>query len=116
MLNTEKRCPKTQKIKTALEKQHFDLEFFMKSTDAAMSPRRYFHTRTHPVDLENLWEIGKKKKTFEEFLKKEKKFLWGRKLNELALKILKRQTAAFVQPLHWWRFDEDPPSDVLLHH
>ena len=41
-------------------------------------------------DLENLWEIGKKKKTFEEFLKKEKKFLWGRKLNETGTENLEK--------------------------
>ena len=56
----------------ALEKQHFDLEFFMKSTDVGLyDVAKKIISHLDHEDLKNLWIIGKKNKTFEEFLKKE---------------------------------------------
>ena len=57
--------------------QHFDLEFFMKSTDAGLyNVAREIFSYLKPLDLINMEEIGKTNKTFEEFLKKENDFLW----------------------------------------
>merc|ERR1712080_202298 len=76
-------------MEMALEKQHFDLEFFMKSTDVGLyNVAKKIFSHLDPLDLNNLWEIGKKNKTFEEFLKKERNFLWE-KFEKATLKILK---------------------------
>jgi len=73
----------------ALENQHFDLEFFMKSTDVGLyDVAKKIFSHLDPVDLANLGEIGKTNKTFDEFLKKERDFLW-KKFEEATLKILK---------------------------
>ena len=74
-----------------LEKQYFDLEYFMQSTDAGCYHiAKEIFSYMDPIDLKNLMEIGKKNKTFFEFLKKEEDFLWN-KFHEVKLE-LKRKT------------------------
>merc|ERR1719192_2225972 len=73
---------------TGKENQHFDLEFFMRSTDVGLyNVAKEIFSYLDPEDLSNLMEIGKTNKTFNEFLKKEWDFLW-KKFEEAKLKIL----------------------------
>merc|ERR1719187_1147858 len=59
------------------EKQNFDLEFFMKSTDVGLyDVAKEIFSYLNPWDLQNMEEIGKKNKTFDKFLEREEDFLW----------------------------------------
>merc|ERR1711890_11132 len=82
----------------ALQKQHFDLEFFMKSTDVGLyNVAKEIFSHLNPKDLNNLWKIGKKNKTFEEFLKKENDFLW-KNFEKAALKFMKTESGEVMGP------------------
>ena len=72
---------------TALENKHFDLDFFMKSTDVGLyNVAKGIFSYMDPPDLANLRLIGKTNKTFDNFLKKEEDFLWN-KFEEVTFKI-----------------------------
>merc|ERR1719435_265163 len=76
----------------ALGNQDFDLEFFMKSTDVGLyNIAREIFSYLDPVDLNNFWAIGKKNKMIDEFLKKEKNFLYE-KFEKVTLKVWKKKT------------------------
>jgi len=82
----------------ALENQDFDLEFFMKSTDVDLyNIAREIFSYLDPVDLNNLWAIGKKNKMIHEFLKKEKNFLYE-KFEKVTLKVWKKKTGQLIGP------------------
>ena len=76
--------------------QYFDLEFFMRSTDAGhYNVAREIFSYLKPADLINLEEIGKTNKTFKEFLRKENNFLW-KKFETVTLKVLKKYTGMLI--------------------
>ena len=72
---------------TALENKHFDLEFFMKSTDVGLyKVAKGIFSYMNPPDLANVGLIGETNKTFDNFLKKEEDFLL-KKFEEVTFKI-----------------------------
>merc|ERR1712105_539751 len=78
--------------------QDFDLEFFMRSTDVGLyNVAREIFSHLGSKDLVNLMKIGKTNKTFDEFLKNEKAFLWE-KFEKVTLKVLKNLTGRFIGP------------------
>ena len=81
---------------TALENKHFDLEFFMKSTDVGLyNVAKKIFSYMDPPDLANLRLIGKTNKTFDNFLKKEEDFLW-KKFEEVTFKIIINEIGQFI--------------------
>merc|ERR1712083_1258862 len=89
----------TRKIMAmALKNQHFDLEYFMKSTDVGLyNVAKEIFSYLDPPDLKNMEEIGKKNTTFEKFLNQERNFLYG-KFEKVTLKIVKRKSGALIGP------------------
>ena len=76
--------------------QHFDLEFFMRSTDVGLyNVAREIFSYLKPLDLIKMKKIGKTNKTFEEFLKKENNFLL-KKFETVTLKVLKQYTGILI--------------------
>merc|ERR1712228_6292 len=84
----------TRKIMVmALKNQHFDLEYFMKSTDVGLyNVAKEIFSYLDPVDLKNMREIGK---TIDNFLKQERDFLYG-KFEKVTLKIVKKKSGEII--------------------
>jgi len=83
-------------------KQHFDLEFFMSSTDVGLyKVAKEIFSYLDPTDLKNLRKVGRKNKTMDEFLNREQNFLW-KKFEKVTLeipkKIMKKKTAELFDP------------------
>merc|ERR1712029_870101 len=92
----ENRSWKLKIMAMAKVDQHFDLEFFMRSTDAGLyNVAREIFSYLKPLDLIKMEEIGKTNKTFEEFLKKENNFLW-KKFETVTLLVVKKFTGTVI--------------------
>ena len=70
------------------KKEYFDLECFLTSTDAGL----YREGDLFPSDLV---KIGKVTKTFSEFTKYEKNYLWN-KFEKMSMKIPKKYTGLII--------------------
>ena len=69
----------------AKEKQYFDLEFFMRSTDVGLyNVAKEIFSHLSARDLQKMRQMNK---TFYGFLKNEKDFLWN-KFEKVTLKVL----------------------------
>jgi len=80
------------------ENPHFDLEFFMTSTDVGLyNVAKEIFSYLEPSDLNNLRKIGRKNKAMDEFLNNERKFLWER-FEKVTLKIEKKKTDQLIGP------------------
>ena len=82
------------------ENQHFDLQFFMKSTDAGLyNVALKIFSNLDAKDLKNLREIGNDNQNMKEFLDREQEFLWlPPKFETVPLKILKSRTSEVIGP------------------
>ena len=73
--------------------EYFDLEFFLKSTDAGLyNIAKEIFSYLDPLDLV---KIGKVTKTFSEFTKNEKGYLWN-KFERMSMKIPKKSTGLII--------------------
>ena len=74
-------------------KEYFDLEYFLTSTDAGVyNIAKEIFSYLDPPDLV---KIGKVTKTFTEFMKDEKDYLWN-KFEKISMKIPKKSTGLII--------------------
>ena len=73
--------------------EYFDLEYFVTSTDAGLyNIAKEIFSYLHPSDLV---KIGKVTKTFSQFTKNEKDYLWN-KFERFSMKIPKKSTGLII--------------------
>ena len=73
--------------------EYFDLEYFLKSTDTGLyNIAKEIFSYLDPSDLV---KIGKVTKTFSEFTKNEKDYLWN-KFERMSMKIPKKSTGLII--------------------
>ena len=91
-LKPRKSQPKS-KFQIMAKMEYFDLEYFVTSTDAGLyNIAKEIFSYLHPSDLV---KIRKVTKTFSEFTKNEKDYLWN-KFERMSMKIAKKSTGLII--------------------